>query len=364
MKFGYFTLSDNRYPDNPRTPAQFHIEIRDQAVLGEKLGLNSAWIGEHHFNRRGCVSMPGMMLANIAAATTRIRLAPAVVVLPIHHPIYVAEEWATLDQLSNGRVDFACGRGYDSHEFTPFGADFQQSAEQFAEGLELLHKCWHEPGPFSFKGKFYDCEDIDVHPKMYQKEFRPYMASFSKFSMTLAAEWDWNLLLAPFATTVLFGNLANAVNAYREICEQKGTPVRKVKCSYFIHIGEGAEEEARAQERMINYITMAGLRKTMSQGGKGQLPESMQYFKQIGAALNDPKSGDFDDRSMLFGSPQRIIDSLKKVEEIGIDEVILYFNFGNAPDPYVRETMHRFAEEIAPAFAASKAAQPAQVPAQ
>lgn len=80
MKFGYFTLSDNRYPNNPRSPEQFLVEIRDQAVLAEKLGLTSAWIGEHHFNRRGCVSVPAIVLANVAAATTRLRLGPAVVV--------------------------------------------------------------------------------------------------------------------------------------------------------------------------------------------------------------------------------------------------------------------------------------------
>ena len=154
----------------------------------------------------------------------------------------------------------------------------------------------------------------------------------------------------------LFGNLGNAVAAYKEICAEKKKPVRKVKCSYFIHVGDKPGDDEKAQERMINYITMAGLRKTMSQGGTGPLPDSMQYFKQIGAALNDPKKGDFDDNSMLFGSPQRIIDSLKKVEAVGIDEVILYFNFGNAPDSQVRDTMHRFAEEIAPAFADSKMA--------
>jgi hypothetical protein len=79
MKFGYFTLSDNRYPDNPRSPEQFLLEIRDQAVLAERIGLNSAWIGEHHFNRRGVVSMPGLVLANVAAVTKHLRLAPAVV---------------------------------------------------------------------------------------------------------------------------------------------------------------------------------------------------------------------------------------------------------------------------------------------
>src|ERR1700683_483189 len=87
MKFGYFTLSDNRYPDNTRSPEQFLVEIRDQAVLAEKLGLNSAWIGEHHFNRRGCVSVPAVVLANIAAATTRLRLGPAVRGVPTYPPL-------------------------------------------------------------------------------------------------------------------------------------------------------------------------------------------------------------------------------------------------------------------------------------
>ena len=355
MDFGYFTLSDNRYPDTKRSPEAFLLEIRDQAILAEKLGLNSAWIGEHHFNRRGCVSVPLAVLANVAAVTTKIRLAPAVVVLPIHHPIHVAEEWATLDQLSGGRVDFAAGRGYDAHEFTPFGADFQVAAEQFTEGLEFLIKCWRETGVFSFKGKFYDSENIEVYPKPLQTEWRPYMASFSTFSMELAARLDWNLLLAPFASSILFGNLANAVGTYKEICAKREAPVRKVKCSYFIHIGAGASQQRAARERMVDYISMAGLRKTMSQGGTGPLPPTLQYFKQIGARLNDPKADDFDDNSILFGSPQQIIDSLKKVERIGIDEVILYFNFGNKPDAFVREQMHQFMAEVAPAFRGGRA---------
>ena len=75
--------------------------------------MHSAWIGEHHFNSLGVLSCPDLVLAYVAANTKHIRLAPAVTVLPLHHPIRVAEQWATLDLLSNGRVDFAAGRGYD-----------------------------------------------------------------------------------------------------------------------------------------------------------------------------------------------------------------------------------------------------------
>ena len=113
MQFGYFTLADNRYPDNPRSAESFIKDIYAEALWAEQVGLNSAWIGEHHFNLLGVNASPLAMLAQLAGATTKLRLAPAVTLLPVHHPLHVAEEWATLDLLSGGRVDFAAGRGYD-----------------------------------------------------------------------------------------------------------------------------------------------------------------------------------------------------------------------------------------------------------
>ena len=113
MDFGYFTFSDNHYPNNTRCANQFVADIVDEALYADKLGMHSAWIGEHHFNSLGMLSCPDLVLAYVAASTTRIRLAPAVTVLPLHHPIRVAEQWATLDFCRGGRVDFACGRGYD-----------------------------------------------------------------------------------------------------------------------------------------------------------------------------------------------------------------------------------------------------------
>ena len=127
MLFGYFTLSDNHYRNNDRSSNQFVADIVDEAVYAEQVGLHSAWIGEHHFGTLGVLSCPDLVLANVAARTKRIRLAPAVTVLPLHHPIQVAERWATLDLLSKGRVDFAAGRGYDRREYEPFGASFDDN---------------------------------------------------------------------------------------------------------------------------------------------------------------------------------------------------------------------------------------------
>src|SRR4030081_4124495 len=124
MEFGYFTLSDNHYENNPRTPNQFVSDITEEALHADRLGMHSAGMGEHHFNSLGVLSCPDLVLAYIAARTQHIRLAPAVAVLPLPHPIRVAEQWASLDLLSNGRGDFAAGRGYDSREYAPFKVSF------------------------------------------------------------------------------------------------------------------------------------------------------------------------------------------------------------------------------------------------
>ena len=215
MQFGYFTLSDNRYPNNPRQAEDFIKDIYAEALYAEKVGLNSAWIGEHHFNLLGVNASPLAILAQLAGATTKLRLAPAVTLLPVHHPLHVAEEWATLDLLSGGRVDFAAGRGYDRKEYEPFQASFEDSAELFAEGLEIVWRAWTETGKWSHKGKFYEFKDVEMRPRPAQKPLRPYVACFSRPSMELAAKNDWNVIYAPFAAAMVYGSLADAVRVYK-----------------------------------------------------------------------------------------------------------------------------------------------------
>src|SRR5258708_28380397 len=119
MEFGYFTLSDNHYENNDRSSNRFVADITAEALYADKLGMHSAWIGEHHFNSLGVLSCPDLVLAYVAANTTRIRLAPAVTVTPLHHPIRVAEHWATLDLFSNGPVHFAAGPRYYPRDYQP-----------------------------------------------------------------------------------------------------------------------------------------------------------------------------------------------------------------------------------------------------
>jgi len=349
MDFGYFTLSDNRYPNNTRTAEQLIREIYDQALWAEQVGLNSAWVGEHHFNLLGVNACPNMLLAQIAGATKRIRLAPAVVLLPVHHPLHVAEEWATLDLLSGGRVDFAAGRGYDKLEYGPFGADFARSSDIFTEGMEVLWRAWTEPGKWSHKGQFYSFDNIEVRPRPVQSPLRPYVACFSRPSMELAAKWDWNIIYAPFAAAMVYGSLADAVRVYREECETRHQrPGRRAMCSYFVHIADTLQEEAYGRESLIRYFHDALISAFPSDPAK--VPPTYKYFIEIVDILKNMKPESLTSKSVLVGSPQKIIDDLKAVERAGIGEVILYFNYGLKPHAMVKEQMQRFMAQVAPAF--------------
>ena len=350
MQFGYFTLSDNRYPGNPRTPERLVEEIFEQALWAEQIGLNSAWVGEHHFNLLGVNACPHILLAKLAGATKRIRLAPAVVLLPVHHPLHVAEAWATLDLLSGGRVDFAAGRGYDRFEYAPFGAPFEQSAELFAEGMEIVWRAWTEPGRWSHEGRFFRFQDIEVRPRPLQAPLRPYVACFSRPSMELAAANDWNVIYAPFAAAMVYGSLADAVKAYREVCESRfARPPRRAMCSYFVHLADTPAEEAYGREALIRYFKDALV--AAFPGDPATAPPTYRYFVQIVEMLRDMKPENLTSKSILVGPKEKIIEDLKQVEQAGIAEVILYFNYGLKPHAMVKEQMQRFAEEVAPAFA-------------
>lgn len=348
MQFGYFTLSDNAYPNNPRSASDFVLEIREQAILADRLGYHSAWIGEHHFDSLGVNSRPDIVLASIAPVTERIRLAPAVCVLPLHHPIHVAECWATLDLISGGRVDFATGRGYDRREYHPFGAPFMESAEIFEEGIEVVLKAWGETGRWSHKGRFFDIRDMDITPKPIQDPIPFYIASFSETSLAIAGRKGLNVIYAPFAAGMVFGGLDAAVDAYRELCVSHGNSPGRTMCSYFIHITDTGEEETAAREAQMAYFRHCVL-PAFPKNPK-DAPPTMQYFMKIVDILENMKAADLTDKSILLGSPQQITDTLKRVEAAGIDEVILYFNVGNKPHALVKEQMARFMEEIAPAF--------------
>ena len=348
MEFGYFTLSDNHYENNARTPNQFVSDITEEALHADRLGMHSAWIGEHHFNSLGVLSCPDLVLAYIAARTKHIRLAPAVTVLPLHHPIRVAEQWATLDLLSNGRVDFATGRGYDQREYLPFHVSFEDNQGIFEEGLEVVRKLWAAEDRITHQGKHYSFEDVRITPKPVQKPIPTYVGSFSKPSIELAARLNCGLIVAPFAAAMSFGGLKQVADLYHESCAKYGTKPGRLMCSYFTHFADNQAQEDAQRARQIRYYRECVI--PALPGDPKTAPPSYRYFVDMVARLNKVRPEDLTENSVLIGSAQRIIDTLKKVEAAGFHEVILYFNVGLKPHQQVKDEMERFMREVAPAF--------------
>ena len=348
MKFGYFTLSDNHYENNTRSANQLIADILDEAVYAEEVGLHSAWIGEHHFSTLGVLSCPDLVLAQVAARTAKLRLAPAVTVLPLHHPIRVAEQWATLDLLSGGRVDFATGRGYDRREYGPLGVSFEDNTSVFAEGLEIVRALWASDRPYTHHGRHYRFDNVTITPRPVQRPIPAYVGAFSQPSIELAARLGCNLIVAPFAAAMTFGGLAQVVRLYRDACAEHGNKPGRVMCSYFLHLADGPAEEDAARARQVRYYKECAI--AAFPGDPASAPPSYRYFAEIVDRLAKVRPQDLTENSVLLGSPAAITDTLKKVEAAGIDEVILYVNVGLKPHAQVRHEMARFMAEIAPAF--------------
>ena len=348
MKFGYFTLSDNHYEDNRRSANELVADILDEALYAEEVGLNSAWIGEHHFSTLGVLSCPDLVLAQVAARTKKIRLAPAVTVLPLHHPIRVAEQWATLDMLSGGRVDFAAGRGYDRREYEPFHVSFEDNQSIFEEGMEVVRRLWASDRPISHHGAHYQFDDVAITPRPVQRPIPSYVASFSRPSIELAGRLGCGLIVAPFAAAMTFGGLKQVADLYHEACARHGHPPGRLMCSYFMHFADTPAEEAAARARQIRYYRECAT--AAFPGDPKTAPPSYRYFAEIVDRLHKVGPQDLTENSVLLGSPAQITDTLKKVEAAGLDEVILYVNVGLKPHAQVRDEMARFAAEVAPNF--------------
>jgi alkanesulfonate monooxygenase SsuD/methylene tetrahydromethanopterin reductase-like flavin-dependent oxidoreductase (luciferase family) len=294
------------------------------------------------------LSCPDLVLAYIAARTKRIRLAPAVTVLPLHHPIRVAEQWATLDLLSNGRVDFAAGRGYDSREYAPFHVSFADNQGIFEEGMELVRTLWAAEDRISHHGKYYQFEDVRITPKPVQRPLPAYVASFSKPSIELAARLGCGLIVAPFAAAMSYGGLKQVADLYHETCARYGKPPGRLMCSYFTHFADTPAEEAVQRARQIRYYKECVI--PAFPGDPKTAPPSYHYFIDMVERLHKVRPEDLTENSVLLGPPARMTETLKKVEAAGFSEVILYFNVGLKPHAQVKEEMDRFMRDVAPAF--------------
>ncbi|PLS18543.1 LLM class flavin-dependent oxidoreductase [Bacillus sp. M6-12] len=350
MKFGYFTLTDNpvAYGAERKDPNQMILDLTEQSLYAEELGFNSLWVPEHHFSVFGVLPSPSQFLTYIAAKTKKIQLAPATVVLPLNHPIRMAEEYALLDLLSNGRAIFSAGRGYDKREYDAFGVDFNDSRDIFFEQLDIMKKLWTTNEDISYRGKFYNFDIEPITPRPVQDPYVPmYVASFSAPSLLKAAEMGDNVIFAPFAASMVFGSLDNAVSTFKEESKKHGFEGKQARCSYFINVTESHDETEKTKQRMLKYFK--GILPAFPDDPT-TAPPHIRYFVDIVQKLKDMKTEDLGSKSIIVGDADYVVNELKKVEQTGLEEVIVYFDFGGLSHKETLKSMERFAKHVLPHF--------------
>jgi alkanesulfonate monooxygenase SsuD/methylene tetrahydromethanopterin reductase-like flavin-dependent oxidoreductase (luciferase family) len=181
-----------------------------------------------------------------------------------------------------------------------------------------------------------------------QRPLPAYVASFSKPSIELAARLGCGLIVAPFAAAMSYGGLKQVAELYQETCAKHGITPQRLMCSYFTHFADNSEEEMVQRARQIRYYKECVI--PAFPGDPTTAPPSYRYFIEMVERLHKVKPEDLTENSVLLGSPARIMDTLKKVEAAGFDEVILYFNVGLKPHAQVKDEMARFMAEVAPGF--------------
>src|SRR5476651_1213710 len=173
MRFGLFCSPKADAPGHSPETGQGYRDYLDFNIEAEALGFHSSFSVEHHFSGWNQISATLMLLMALAARTKTLRLGTAVMVLPWHNPVLLAEQAATIDLLSGGRLEFGVGKGYRHNEFASFCIPIEEADERFEEGLGLILKSWTSNERFSHHGKYWNFENIIVEPPTRQKPHPP-----------------------------------------------------------------------------------------------------------------------------------------------------------------------------------------------
>ncbi len=339
MEFGVFYQLPCAVDQTPAARLQDTIA---QCQLADELGFDAAWLAELHFNPRFSVMPAPLMIASAVAQTTkRIRIGTAVNLLPLHHPVRLAEEVATLDVLSNGRAIFGVGRGSMPTHFQGYGIDQEEGRDRFLEALELVLGSWDQED-FTYQGKYYQVQGIRVVPRPVQQPHPPvYVAANSADTFGIVGSLGHNILVAPTIVTTE-GALAGLAS-YRAELAENGHDADKVKVNVNVpmHVTAG-EKEARAgfTKTIDNYL---GTLRDIG-ASRGSTRGSSRAFSLTAESVMDEFAA--------VGTPDQVAAKLEKIIAMyGPQEIMCWFNIGGMlPHDVVESSMRLFAKEVMPHF--------------
>jgi alkanesulfonate monooxygenase SsuD/methylene tetrahydromethanopterin reductase-like flavin-dependent oxidoreductase (luciferase family) len=335
MKFGLFGSAQAQRGGPDLDSGQGFRDYVEYNIEAEALGYDSTFVVEHHFTGFGQVSASLNLLTWVAAKTKTLRLGTAVIVLPWHNPVLLAEQVATLDLLSGGRVEFGIGKGYRHNEFASFCIPQDEADERFEESLALILKSWTSNERFSHHSKHWHFEDIIVEPPTAQKPHPPiWMAAGSPDSIRKVARRGYKLLLDQLAAPALTIERFNLYKTEVEACGRTFDPMDVGVCRAFF-VAKSKEDMAKAVEaRLANQKRLARLATDPS----GKTQSSMLTFAETLDAAAE---------SAMYGTPDDIAKKLDVLRSAGIERVLLTGPVGS------RDNLRAFAREVMPAFAGS-----------
>jgi len=340
LKFGTFLLMQS---PSARSSEEMYRRAVDMAQAAESLGFRNIWLAEHHFSTYGYVSRPAQLATYIAAKTTRLRVGTAVIVVPLHHPLVVAEEIATLDQLAGGRVDIGLGRGYQHYEFERLGLELDSARARWEESVDIILEAFRGR-PFSYEGKLFRIPETSVFPQPLQKPHPPiWVTAQSPASVEAAVRRGFNVLTGGFGVPI--ERMAEFRKLFdRSVVEQRLSQTPEVGVQRAVYVTH-SESDARAAAEEARW----NMRVTLSLRNHYERVEGGRAI-----AVPAPKEPDIDDlldRFLIIGTPDTCIRQLRRVQEmVGISHFNCSFWFGDLEHDRVLRSMDLFAREVMPAF--------------
>jgi len=322
-----------------QSPAGRYADVMSQVRLADELGYDTAWLAELHFAQRFSVMPAPLLMASALSQTTRrIMLGTAVNLLPLHHPLRIAEEVATLDVLSGGRAIFGVGRGSNPNHYRGYGIPIEERNARFVEGLEMAIKAWTEDG-LNYRGRFYQAENLRVEPRPIQQPHPPvYIASNGADTFPLVGSLGHSILGPSMIITVQ--GVSDGLASYREALAQNCHDEAGAKVVVNVPVFVG-ETEAAAREGFAptvnNYL---GTLRSMQNNSRGSSRASQLSYDDIYGELG------------AIGTPAQVIERLGWFRELyNPQEFMCWFNIGGMlTNEEVGRSMQLFAEEVMPHF--------------
>jgi alkanesulfonate monooxygenase SsuD/methylene tetrahydromethanopterin reductase-like flavin-dependent oxidoreductase (luciferase family) len=376
MEIGIFQLL-------PAPEALSDREVIEQALwevdCAEAGGFGSVWITEHHLSSFGLVGAPSVYAAAVAQRTQRVRIGYAIAVLPLHHPLRLAEEIAWVGHLSRGRLLVGVGPGFSPYEFGAFGVPLAERHARLEEGSDILRAALAGE-PFSYAGRFWSVPPVTLRPRPFQGCSPPFLRASSSVESLRAAARDGVPVMFGLAATA---QIAERIAAYRACAADLGRPAAEIdrQVAEFrvlrrvvLAAGDAGDDDALADARQAlrweartarRVHRAAGDRVAGDAGDGGDGHDGHETGQRGGAAKladgSDPHH-EADAPEVVggcVGTPRTVLRELAALRALGIRHVIAWLNFGDLPFAKVRRSMELLRDEVLPALADEEPPEPA-----